>query len=210
MTRPRPDRQFAPGHRWACGTGKGCFSGAQLLPGGPSALCRAAQTRQGDEGRREMPPGEVQVMSRAVLITGCSTGIGRTVMEGLTAIGHAVVATARRAESSKGCCRFDRAGAGCHRLGRHGSCRRRDPAAARAYRRAAQRCRVRGPRSSRGGPGRCVPAMVDVNVCRRLADGPPGRCCLRRSGGRRCPTRRAITSAGRGGLHGHRSVSRSG
>ena len=41
-------------------------------------------------------------MSRAVLITGCSTGIGRAVMERLTVSGHAVVATAGRAESLKG------------------------------------------------------------------------------------------------------------
>jgi NAD(P)-dependent dehydrogenase (short-subunit alcohol dehydrogenase family) len=59
-------------------------------------------------------------MSRVVLILGCSTGIGRAVMERLTVSGHAVVATARRAESFEGCCRFDRADAGCHRLGRHG------------------------------------------------------------------------------------------
>jgi len=41
-------------------------------------------------------------MSRAVLITGCSTGIGRAVMEHLTVSGHAVVATARRAASLTG------------------------------------------------------------------------------------------------------------
>ena len=42
------------------------------------------------------------MMSRVVLILGCSTGIGRAVMERLTVSGHAVVATARRAESLKG------------------------------------------------------------------------------------------------------------
>jgi len=41
-------------------------------------------------------------MSRVVLITGCSTGIGRTVMERLTVSGHLVMATVRRAGSLKG------------------------------------------------------------------------------------------------------------
>jgi NADP-dependent 3-hydroxy acid dehydrogenase YdfG len=40
-------------------------------------------------------------MSRVVLILGCSTGIGRAVMERLTVSGCAVVATAGRAESLK-------------------------------------------------------------------------------------------------------------
>ena len=39
------------------------------------------------KGRREMPSGVAQVMSRVVLITGCSTGIGRAVMERLTVSG---------------------------------------------------------------------------------------------------------------------------
>ena len=58
-------------------------------------------------------------------------------------------------------------------------------------------------------PGAAVEAMVDVNVFSRMFH-PVGRC-LRQRGGRGCPTGRvAITSAGRGGLHGHRAVSRSG
>jgi len=72
------------------------------------------------KGRREMPSGVAQVMSRVVLITGCSTGIGRAVMERLTVSRHAVVATAGRAESLKGVAASSGLGAGCHRLGRHG------------------------------------------------------------------------------------------
>jgi NADP-dependent 3-hydroxy acid dehydrogenase YdfG len=41
-------------------------------------------------------------MSQVVLITGCSTGIGRAVAEHLTAAGYTVVATARAAESLDG------------------------------------------------------------------------------------------------------------
>jgi len=65
------------------------------------------------KGRREMPSGVAQVMSRVVLITGCSTGIGRAVMERLTVSRHAVVATAGRAESLKGVAVSSGLGAGC-------------------------------------------------------------------------------------------------
>jgi len=112
-------------------------------------------------------------MSRAVLITGCSTGIGRAVMERLTVSGHAVVATAGRAESLKGVAVSSGLVLDVSDSAATGSCRRRDPAAARAYRRAAQRCRVRRPRSSRGGPGRCGRGNGRRQRFRRLADGPP-------------------------------------
>ena len=130
------------------------FGSVRALPRGDMVM----------EGDARCPPGVVQVMSRVVLITGCSTGIGRTVMERLTVSGHAVVATAGRAGSLKGFAASSGLVLDVTDSAATDSCRRRDPAAARAYRRAAQRCRVRRPRSSRGGPGRCVPAMVDVNV----------------------------------------------
>jgi NADP-dependent 3-hydroxy acid dehydrogenase YdfG len=38
-------------------------------------------------------------MSHVVLITGCSTGIGRDLAQRLTGSGYTVVATARRAET---------------------------------------------------------------------------------------------------------------
>ena len=90
-------------------------------------------------------------------------------------------------------------------------CRRRDP---RRHGRIDvllndSGCAVRGVVED--VPGAAVQAMVDVNVVGVSRIGPPGRCCLRQRGGRRCPTGRvAITSACRGGLHGLRAVSRSG
>ena len=150
-------------------------------------------------------------MSRAVLITGCSTGIGRAVMEHLTVSGHAVVATARRAASLTGfaassvlvldvsdSAATDLAVAAIPR--RHG---RIDVLLNDAG------CAVRGVVEE--VPGAAVEAMVDVNgfgVSRMVR---PGRCCLRQRCGRGCPTGRvAIISACRGGLRGHCAVSRSG
>ena len=148
-------------------------------------LCAALP--RGDKvmkGRREMPPGEargdVAGRSDPRLFHGHRAS-GHGAPQGLWVCGGGHRSTCGVIE---GCRRFDRAG-GCHRLGRHGSCRRRDPAAARAYRRAAQRCRVRRPRSNRGGPGRCGRGngRRQRQRLRRLADGPPGRCCLRQRGG---------------------------
>jgi hypothetical protein len=60
-------------------------------------------------------------------------------------------------------------------------------------------------------PGAAVEAILDVNVFGVSRMVRPGRCCLRQRCGRRCPTGRvAIISACRGGLNGHRAVSRSG
>jgi len=150
-------------------------------------------------------------MSRAVLITGCSTGIGRAVMERLTVSGHAVVATARRAESLKG------VAASSGLVLDVSDSAATDLAVAAIPRRHGRidvllndaGCAVRGVVEE--VPGAAVEAMVDVNgfgVSRMVR---PGRCCLRQRCGRGCPTGRvAIISACRGGLRGHCAVSRSG
>ena len=150
-------------------------------------------------------------MSRVVLITGCSTGIGRTVMERLTVSGHLVMATARRAGSLKGVAASsglvldvidsaatDFAVAAIPR--RHG---RIDVLLNDAG------CAVRGVVEE--VPGAAVEAMVDVNVVGVSRMVRPVAAVCDKRGGRGCPTGIvAITSACRGGLHGHCAVSRSG
>ena len=112
-----PRRSF---RRWACGTGRRCVSGACVFPGGPSALCRAAQRRQGDEGATRDAPGggagDVAGRSDHRLFHGHRTN-GHGAPDGLWARGGGHRWTRGVIE---GCCRFERAGAGCHRLGRHG------------------------------------------------------------------------------------------
>ena len=148
-------------------------------------------------------------MRRVVLITGCSTGIGRTVMEGLTAIGHAVVATARRAASLTGfaassvlvldvsdSAATDLAVAAIPR--RHGRIDVLLNDAGIAVRGVVEEV-----------PGAAVEAMVDVNVFGVSRIVRPGRCCPRHAASE-VVRRDEWRSARRGGLHGHRAVSRSG
>ena len=149
-------------------------------------------------------------MSRVVLILGCSTGIGRAVMERLRVSGCAVVATDRRAESLKGVA----ASSGLADVTQSAATDLADAAIPRRHGRIDvllndAGCAVRGVIEE--VPGAAVEAMVDVNVFGVPRMVRPGRCCLRQRCGRGCPTGRvAITSAGRGVSHGHRAVSRSG
>ena len=149
-------------------------------------------------------------MSRAVLITGCSTGIGARGDGAPDVSGHAVWPPLD-AESWKGVgasgglvldvsdsAATDSAVAATPR--RHGRIDLLLNDAGRAVRGVVEEV-----------PGAAVEATVDVNVVGVSRMVRPGRCCLRQRCGRGCPTGRvAIISAGRGGLHGRRAVSRSG
>jgi hypothetical protein len=74
-------------------------------------------------------------------------------------------------------CGDDQAVSRCHRPQHRSGCRRRDPAAARSYRRPGQQRRVYRPRSDRGGSGRLSASDVRRERVRSSADGSSARPC---------------------------------